>query len=183
MFWCMRLNCTFSLSKATCPQCGAKSQHTHMGVHDLRCTKTYSETCTHSHTLCSPSCNKWGPDCVWWWWWWCKRPGMLVSMDDKLCWVNVECVLVCDYVACVWLCGKSVSVCVNVWVQRGQTVIHVQWAIKQPYLIPFRIHCLLLQPITNSRVGVREYVSFFLLSLYLLCLCACICLHVKKPKT
>lgn len=163
MFWCMRLNCTFSLSKATCPQCGAKSQHTHMGVHDLRCTKTYSETCTHSHTLCSPSCNKWGPDCVWWWWW-CKRPGMLVSMDDKLCWVNVECVLVCDYVASLWVC---VWVCGSRGVKLWSTCSEL---LNSPIWFPLEfIVCCCSQSQTAVRGWENMFPSFYFLSTYSVC--------------
>lgn len=63
-----------------------------MPIRALGCRKTETHTRAHTH---SRSCNKWRPDCVWCWWWWCKRPGMLVSMADKLCWINVVCLCVC----------------------------------------------------------------------------------------
>ena len=72
---------------------------------------------------------------------------MLVSMADELCWINVECVCVC------------VCVCI----QRGQTLIHVPWAIKQLPPVPCRIHHMVLQPITSGRTEAIECVSYIVL--------------------
>lgn len=100
----------FSLSQATCPHCWAKSQltHIHTRAYMISDAQKHSQRHVHAHTH-SPSCNKWGPDCVWWWWW-CKRPGMLVSMVDELCWVNVGCVCAC-WCVCVSRGVKPWSTC------------------------------------------------------------------------